>query len=91
MRLYHVTPRPRSASIVRHGLLPSMSEGAEQRVWLVRADLIGWAFGHVAESKGLKPKDLVLFSVHVPDEQLAEVRPGVYVCRSPCKLVARIT
>jgi hypothetical protein len=46
--LFHITPTRNIASIIRSGLLPRRSKGADLRVWLCSEWRIPWAFTHLA-------------------------------------------
>jgi hypothetical protein len=78
--LRHATPRKNMASIERHGLLCSKSQGRLQVVWVHAPSKSPWAALHTIERHGGRIEDVVIIEVDVPRSWLRRSRKRLWWC-----------
>lgn len=83
MHLYHITPIINIDSIESRGLLPSMSQGRQNVIWVCEVDRLPWAMAHVAMKRRCLVSDLMVCKCALYEEELIRTRwRGVYQTRS---------
>jgi hypothetical protein len=70
----------RLKSLLCFGLLPGMSRGAREEVWLHSRGRLGWARTHVAERHRVPVGQVVSLRVKVPRAWLVRRGKGLWTC-----------
>jgi len=78
MKLYHVCPRWRLASILVEGLNPLVSPREVKRTWFCNTALLPWAVNHIAADKKVRPERLAIVEVNIRREDLVRHRKGIF-------------
>jgi hypothetical protein len=76
--VWHATPAGRVPSILRTGLLPALSKGAREEVWLVTSSRRHWSLEHTKARHGVERVALVCLVV--PRSWLVRRRRGLWTC-----------
>jgi hypothetical protein len=78
MLLRHATPARNVASILRHGLLCSKSQGRRKVVWLHAPSASGWALLHTVKRHGGRVEGVAIVEAEVPRAWLRRNRRGLW-------------
>ena len=78
--LRHATPRKNLPSILRGGLLTSMSQGKLPVVWLHSPGRTSWAAMHTVKRHGGRIEGVVVIEVEVPRRVLRRHSRGLWAC-----------
>lgn len=89
--LYHVSPSKNRASILAHGLEPSLfSRGAQKKLWLVEWKEIMWALAHTAKRHGVRPEDCDVWIINKLAIKRLQKTGLRDVWQTPCKVAAHV-
>jgi hypothetical protein len=78
MKLYHITPSWRVASIFVEGLCPGLSANDADRTWFCTKKQLPWALRHLSDLKKIQPASFVILEVRIARDDLVRRRPGIY-------------
>lgn len=89
--LYHVSPNKNRASILTHGLEPSIfSRDRQKKLWLVEWKQIMWAIMHTARRHGVDPIDCDVWIVHKSTIRRLQKTAFRDVFQTPCRVQVKV-
>jgi hypothetical protein len=80
IKVFHATPTKNLRSILRTGLDPDRSQGAQMLVWLHSSSKSPWAVLHTAKRHHVPAEEISLVTLKLPRSWLRRRQSGIWTC-----------